>query len=145
MYGKRLQELRTNRGLSQTELAGILGTNQQNIARWEKEVNAPNRSAMDKITKYFGVSVDYIYGKTVEPVGNKITLLDIIFRDQPEIADMLKDVTISSKGTILKDNEAVADIDSPYLLSCKALILQALQDAVDKGKPTTTVTLPNRG
>ena len=64
MYGERLKELRETYHLSQAQLALDLGTNQQSIRRYEKELIEPNIAMNDKICDYFQVSADYLLGRT---------------------------------------------------------------------------------
>ena len=64
MYGERLKELRETYHLSQAQLALDLGTNQQSISRYEKELIEPNIAMIVKICHYFQVSADYLLGRT---------------------------------------------------------------------------------
>ena len=64
MYGERLKELRETYHLSQARLAFDLGTNQQSISRYEKELIEPNIAMIVKICDYFQVSADYLLGRT---------------------------------------------------------------------------------
>lgn len=71
MYGTRLRELRTEKGLSQQKLAIELNTTQKNISKYELEFLDLNTSLIIKICKYFDVSADYLLGLEDEN-GNKI-------------------------------------------------------------------------
>lgn len=64
MYSERLKELRETYHLSQAQLALDLGTNQQSISRYEKELIEPNIAMIVKICDYFQVSADYLLGRT---------------------------------------------------------------------------------
>lgn len=64
MYGERLKELRETYHLSQAQLALDLGTNQQSISRYEKELIEPNIAMIVKICDYFQISADYLLGRT---------------------------------------------------------------------------------
>ncbi|MDE7215629.1 MAG: helix-turn-helix domain-containing protein [Clostridia bacterium] len=61
-FQERLKELRTEKGLSQMQLAIILGISQSAIAKWELGKTEPTASAIISISKYFGESTDYILG-----------------------------------------------------------------------------------
>lgn len=63
MFGKRLQELRKECGLSQKDFAKAIGYSQAQISQWETGVNEPTSSALIKIAEYFNVSVDYLLGR----------------------------------------------------------------------------------
>ena len=59
----KIEELRTEKGLSQRELAKALGTSQANVSRWEKGLNLPSILECWKIADFFDVSIDVIAGR----------------------------------------------------------------------------------
>lgn len=61
-FGERLKELRIERKVSQMELAKITGVSQSAIAKWELGRSDPGATALIKLAKYFGESVDYLLG-----------------------------------------------------------------------------------
>lgn len=61
-FGIRLKELRTERKVTQTELAKALGCSQSMIAQWETHKNKPTEDFIVKTAKFFGVSADYLLG-----------------------------------------------------------------------------------
>lgn len=74
MLGKKLLELRKERGLTQAELARLLGVAQQSVAQWEKGKNLPGNVSRTKICDFFGVSASFLYAdddKNVEKKKNK--------------------------------------------------------------------------
>lgn len=62
MFGIRLKELRTEKHLTQKQLAEKLGYNQSMICFWERGVNEPTESAIRKVALFFEVSADYLLG-----------------------------------------------------------------------------------
>lgn len=62
--GERLQELRTDKGLSQMQLAKLTGLSQSAIARWELNKTEPTASALIVLSKFYGESMEYILGLT---------------------------------------------------------------------------------
>lgn len=74
MLGKKLLELRKERGLTQAELAKLLGVAQQSVAQWEKGKNLPGNVSRIKICDFFGVSASFLYAdgdKNIEKKKNK--------------------------------------------------------------------------
>ena len=61
-FGERLKELRTEKNLSQRDLAVILQTSQSSINRWENDLQEPCLEMLAKIVIFFEVSVNYILG-----------------------------------------------------------------------------------
>jgi len=73
MLSQRLKELRTERDLTQKELADLIGTNNSSVCDWERGRTEPNLDVLVKLSAYFSVSTDYLLGLEDEE-GNKITL-----------------------------------------------------------------------
>ena len=62
IFGKHLKELRTEKKLSQKELALIIGTNNSSICDWECGRSEPGLDALVKLCTFFDVSSDYMLG-----------------------------------------------------------------------------------
>ncbi|GAD41583.1 helix-turn-helix domain-containing protein [Streptococcus anginosus] len=58
----RLKELRKKEGLTQEQMANILGTNQSQYGKYENEKTKLNLENAKKLAKYFNVSVAYLLG-----------------------------------------------------------------------------------
>ncbi|MGB9803087.1 MAG: helix-turn-helix domain-containing protein [Desulfofundulus sp.] len=99
--GERLAYLRSQRGLSQAELARLLHMGQSTIAMYEKNRRSPDNQSLKRLADFFGVSTDYLLGRTDRPYetgGNAIpgdaphdTSLYAIASD-PLFADLLREV-----------------------------------------------------
>ena len=62
MFKTRLKELRTERKMSQMDLAFATKLSQSAIAKWELGKTEPTASALITLSKFFGESVDYLLG-----------------------------------------------------------------------------------
>ena len=60
----RLKELRLSKGLTQSEIAKVIGYSSLSYARYEKGEREPDISTLCKLADYFNVSVDYLLGRT---------------------------------------------------------------------------------
>ncbi len=60
--GERLLALRKERGIGQNELARLLSFSNASVSYWENAKQIPNAEAIYKLSKFFGVSADYILG-----------------------------------------------------------------------------------
>jgi transcriptional regulator with XRE-family HTH domain len=63
MFGKRIVELRKNKGLKQTELAKSLGISRSALSLYEIEKREPDISTLNKLAALFDVPVGYILGE----------------------------------------------------------------------------------
>ena len=57
-FGKRLKELRVEKGLSQQKLGELLGFCNQTISFWESGSREPDLDTLLMISKYFEVSLE---------------------------------------------------------------------------------------
>ena len=84
---KNLKFLRTKKGLSQQQLADIIGTSQQSINKYENRNVEPDIDTLIAFADFFNTSVDYLIGNTdinrkIEPVhqyclnDEEISLID---------------------------------------------------------------------
>lgn len=62
MFGKKLQQLRKEKGVSQEELSEILDVSRQSISKYENETAQPSFEKLLLLSKYFEVSVDELLG-----------------------------------------------------------------------------------
>lgn len=70
-FGNKIKELRTERGITQPELAKALGVSNGMVSLWENGVNAPKAEYIVSAARFFNVSADYLLGLEDE-FGNKI-------------------------------------------------------------------------
>ncbi len=61
-----LKELRTDKGLTQSQLAEILGNTQDSISLWEKGKRLPDTQFILKLADFFEVTTDYLLGRSDE-------------------------------------------------------------------------------
>lgn len=54
-FGERLRDLRKEKGLSQTELAGVMGVTQGAVGHWENDLYCPQFKDVQKLCKALGV------------------------------------------------------------------------------------------
>lgn len=61
---KNLKKLRRDKGITQKQLANMLGVSQQSVNKYENHNVEPDLSTVMKMADYFGTSVDYLIGYT---------------------------------------------------------------------------------
>lgn len=67
MLGKRLKELREHRKLTQADVAKALGIDRTTYGKYETGDSSPHYEKLIQLADFFGVSVDYLIGKTDIP------------------------------------------------------------------------------
>ena len=63
LFSVRLKELRLQHGFSQEELAEKIGIKQNSYSDWEHGKSKPNYEKLEKIADFFGVSLDWLFGR----------------------------------------------------------------------------------
>lgn len=58
--GDRLQSLRKKKGISQEELADIIGVSRQAVSKWENQQSIPDLDKIIIMSEFFEVTTDYI-------------------------------------------------------------------------------------
>lgn len=71
IFSVRLKDLRVSLGVTQTKLAQELGVRQGAVCNWETCDRKGSLENIVKVADYFGVSVDYLIGRTNNPDMNK--------------------------------------------------------------------------
>ena len=67
LLAKRLKELREGRRIYQRELAEILGMSFRGYQNYETGQSEPKLATLIAIADYYGVSIDYLAGRTDAP------------------------------------------------------------------------------
>jgi len=62
-FGKRLRQIRKERGVSQAKLAKETGILQQSVSYYELGVNEPVLSSLIRLADYFDISLDELAGR----------------------------------------------------------------------------------
>ncbi len=81
-YSERLVELRTEKGYSQKAAAVDLGVSQALLSHYEKGIREFNLDFLCKVAEYYGVTADYVLGRTDSRTG----LDSVVLEDKAEDA-----------------------------------------------------------
>lgn len=63
IVGKKIESLREGGGMSQGELAKILGVTRQTVSKWEADVCRPKANVLQALCGLFGVDMSYFTGE----------------------------------------------------------------------------------
>lgn len=71
--GKKIKQLRQNKGITQEALANVLGVTYQAVSRWENETTTPDIALLPQISIFFGISIDELFEFTEESQYERIS------------------------------------------------------------------------
>ena len=66
MIGDRIKELRKKNRYTQKEIGEMCGVSDISVYKWETDRTEPNIDTLCKLADIFGVSLDYLLGRTTE-------------------------------------------------------------------------------
>lgn len=70
IFADKLIMLRKKNGMSQEDLANEIGVSRQSVSKWESAQSIPDLTKIIKISKFFGVSTDYLIKDEIEQPDN---------------------------------------------------------------------------
>ena len=63
---KNLKYLRNQKGISQQQLAAVLGVSQQSVNKYENHNVEPDIAMLSQMADFFGTTIDYLVGRSDE-------------------------------------------------------------------------------
>ena len=116
----RLRELRQQAGISQAKFAKKMSVAQNTVSNWETGTRIMDTETAGKVADYFGVSVDYLIGKT-NHMKEGVTIA--------EVYDMLYKKLVDN-GIIKEGKDLTPDQLDNYLKKLGKIIL-AVKGSID--------------
>lgn len=96
--GARIESLRKQKKLTQSELADMLHTSQSNIGHWENNRRAVSQDKLVDLADILGVSTDYLLGRDTNKASEFTT-------DKPDLKELLKTKAMSYGGTEISEHD----------------------------------------
>lgn len=105
----RLKELRESKGLNMTEVAQATGIKYTTYVDYEKGRSDPYSEQLVKLSQFYGVSIDYIAGRTDDPrtqaqkqqEEDDLTAYLEMLRTRPEMRILLDTVAGATKEEVM--------------------------------------------
>jgi transcriptional regulator with XRE-family HTH domain len=116
-FAERLTHLRERKGLTQEDLAKRLNISRSALSLWEIGKREPNFETATKIADFFGVSVDYLLGRTDDPRSLKEKVFDPTYEPtEVDLEELLQIANIRFMG------EKLAKQDKDKLLQIAKIL-----------------------
>lgn len=126
--GKRIQQLRTQKGVTQQQLADYLSVLPQTVSRWEVEQGCPDVTLLPEIAIFFGVSLDDLFGLGGISKVEHLTIKYSVLRDEKSFNEALQAIEVEESVT--KD-----ELEKQRILANKMhLYLQKGRQAMQEGE-----------
>lgn len=110
MFGERLRLLRKQRGLTQEQLALILGLERSSIGKYEgKSKTIPSDDVKQKIAEYFNVSMDYLFGREKNSCDPSVMNSVALSPDETELIELFRDLNEKGREWLMRSARMVHD------------------------------------
>ena len=96
--GRILTELRKEKEIGQKELAVYLNVSVGTVSNYENDVHSPDLSTLCKLADFFGVTTDYLLGRT--PYRKDPIVLNRRVSDRYTITDIVNTMLTFESSTI---------------------------------------------
>lgn len=71
LIGDKIKLLRKNKNITQNQLAEALAVSSQSVSKWENHLSAPDISVLPAIARYFGITMDELFGYRLDALNYK--------------------------------------------------------------------------
>lgn len=109
-FTKNLSDLRKEKRLNQKDLAVIINVSQSTICHWEKGDQEPSIDCLNKLADFFGVSVDYLLGRS-DDFGTVVIHSDpseMLTSDEKRLISAYRKLVPNMKKFMLNNAEMLA-------------------------------------
>ena len=77
--GEKIRVLRSNKGITQAELASSLSVSAQTVSKWETHLSSPDISILPMLAAYFGITMDELFGYRLDALNYKERFIRFLF------------------------------------------------------------------
>ena len=109
---KNIRKLRKARGLTQTQLAEQIGTQQKVIADYETAKSKPPRDRLLALAQFFSLTVEELLGNDVNPTSQSNTPTIHGNTRTAKLITAYEKLPVAEQRLILKQTEALASVQS---------------------------------
>lgn len=112
--GQKIKKLRTEKGLTQKDLADQLHVTFQTISKWEKDENEPDLATVRELAKLFGCSLDYLLSEDEEEAPKEEVAVEPVVKEVPVIKETViihqNEMHVCARcGKDIPENELVSE------------------------------------
>lgn len=102
--GQKLKKLRTDKGLTQKDLADEIHVTFQTISKWESDTNEPDIATLKELAKFYGCSFDYLLSDE-EELKEKEKKEEVVEKVEVVPAPVVPPTEVITKTIIIHEKE----------------------------------------
>lgn len=142
-FSRNLRRLRLDKGLTQEQLANILGVSVQSVSRWECGNTLPDVMLLPEIARLYGVTVDDLYREEARAYPSYAQRLLAVYEASGRPEDFLSAeqefARTSAAGHTADDLRAWGVLYHYMMQRCAAQAQRKLEEAMDHPEVTEQV------
>lgn len=96
--GQKLKKLRTEKHLTQKNLADQLHVTFQTVSKWESDINEPDIATLKELAKFYSCTYDYLLNEEEEEPKEEVTTEETVMAPTP--------TEVVTKTIVIHQNEA---------------------------------------
>jgi len=125
-FSYRVKKLREEKEITGTQLSAMFNQTKSAVSSWERRGRQPSHEVLIKLANYFGVTVDYLIGKSNNRSGEFRVVT-------PEVKKEIEGFAVKLVKQLIESNtiKSIDDIDDPMIAMIKATLYA---DIVNKKK-----------
>ena len=101
MIGEKLKTLRKNRNLKQDDIAELFGITKGTVSNWENNRRTPNIQQLQRLSDFYGVSMDYFNEEEKKPVKIEVEVKEVIYKAKNLLND--ENVSLDDKERLFNE------------------------------------------
>ncbi len=136
-FNENLKELRSAHGLSQKDVASMLGVDRTTYTKYETGDNQPDIKTVKKIADFFNVSVDYMLGRDEKKndIPTDVTLSEKDLKKIKKESNRLRGLIMASLGVTFDDEMEDEEILEKVMKTLDEGMMLAIKEAREKYTP----------
>ena len=99
MFTNKLKELRSEKNITQNQLASLIRATQTQISKWENGTIEPNLTQLEQLANALEVTTDYLLGRE-----NDVGLVEVktdLTNDEQELINLYRKLSFGDKNQLL--------------------------------------------
>lgn len=95
-FGDKLKQIRKMYGLNQTKFASLFGISRKTLGKYERGITPPRGEFIDKVSKHFGIPINFFFEEETEEVSKKKTKR----KERPIVVEERTTLIVFDRGKI---------------------------------------------
>lgn len=134
MFGEKLREMRTKKGLTQVQLAKLIGVSRDLYNKYERAGTRPSHETLVLLARALDTSVDYLIGNTNEEIEADSVHVEISKDVANDLDRTLRVLELQQDGLMFMGH--------PMNNETRTILISNIRHTIELGNKFTSLGLP---